>query len=378
MTPEKKITYLRRLRDTISKDLAMVAIHVDSEDDAYQIFETLNDRGLRLSVPDLVLNFLMRRCASKRDRSKVRETWSRVLEMMGTKDIDRFLRHMWVSKYGDLKARGLFHEIKSHLDTNSITSVGFVDLCFDECEAYLKLINCDPDALGAAVPNVDGIVHYLQSASALPLLLAGMRCMNRKNFAKLARSVVSLIVRHAVVTNRNPSDLENAFFESARLLRKRHEEGAPDSRALQEVNHRLRKINPDDPSVKREFEKLLLSRNQAQFLLSSIAARMQGGTKELGITDGTVEHIFPQHPDPCWKNANKLTDYVWHVGNLTLLGGRVNNKLGNACFDKKRHAYQKSEITMTKQIARDFSAWDVPQILKRANDLASKAVEIWK
>jgi hypothetical protein len=377
ITQEGQLKFLRGLRDTVSKDLAMVAINVDSEDDAYHIFETLNDRGLRLSVPDLVLNFLMRRCSSKKDRSKVRETWSRILEMMGTKNIDKFLRHMWVSTYGDLKARGLFHEIKSHLDDTSTGSVEFVDLCFDECEAYLQIVNHDDTALGAASPFVKGTVDYLQSMSALPLLLAGIRCLTRKNFEKLAKSTASLVVRHAVVTNRNPSELENAFFESARLLRQLHADRATDSKVLQEVNKRLGKINPNDESVKSEFSKLIVSRNQATYLLGAIAAKMQG-PGALGIEDATIEHIFPQKPDPCWKNAATLEDYVWHIGNLTLLDGKRNNKIGNACYDKKRPAYKKSDIVMTQKIAKEFTSWGVPEIVKRAADLANLAIELWK
>ncbi len=38
----------------------MACIPITSGERAFQMFETLNDRGLRLSVPDLLLNYLMK------------------------------------------------------------------------------------------------------------------------------------------------------------------------------------------------------------------------------------------------------------------------------------------------------------------------------
>lgn len=379
LSPEKQIAALRKLRDTLSTDLAMVAIYVDSEDDAYHIFETLNDRGLRLSVPDLLLNFLMRRSPTKRERIQVRESWSRVLSKMGRRDTDRFLRHMWLSMYGDLKARGLFHEIRTYIETRKTNSVAFTEVCFDECEAYLALIESDASILGAAAcDHVGGIVDRLQSSSALPILLAGLRCLSQKNFAKLAKAVAALIVRHSTICNLNPSDLETTFYEGARNIRELSSAGTTDSKILQGIYRHLKLIDPDDAKVKADFANLIVGRNQALYLLGSLARHMQGGTKELVIGDGTLEHIYPQNADASWGSVSDLKDYVWHVGNLTLLGAKLNGKAANESYTKKRPLYKKSEIVMTKDIGKAFSKWDASEIIRRASELADTAVQIWK
>ena len=87
---------LVQLKSTLRSDLVMTCIPVMSEQDAFWIFETLNDRGLRLSVPDLLLNYLMRVAVPKTDRSTIRRLWNDMLERMGKRDITRFLRHLWV------------------------------------------------------------------------------------------------------------------------------------------------------------------------------------------------------------------------------------------------------------------------------------------
>jgi hypothetical protein len=222
LTPEDSLDELSSLKDVVATGLTMVAIEVQSEDDAFSIFETLNDRGLRLSVPDLLLNYLMRKAPNAGDRKQVREQWDAMLERMGKRDIDAFLRHMWLSKYGDLKARGLFREIKDKLKANKAKSLKFAEECATECELYVNLLDLDDKALGQSKRDIAGLVRYLGISSSLPLLLSGLRCLSAADFVKLSRLAMELAVRHSVFANLNPSDLENAFYAAARSIRDKH------------------------------------------------------------------------------------------------------------------------------------------------------------
>ncbi len=94
-SPSEAVELLKSFKNCLVTGLTMVAIKVQAEEDAYRIFETLNDRGLRLSVPDLLLNLLMRRSADDTQRNLARQKWNYMLGQMGRRDISRFLRHMW-------------------------------------------------------------------------------------------------------------------------------------------------------------------------------------------------------------------------------------------------------------------------------------------
>jgi uncharacterized protein with ParB-like and HNH nuclease domain len=69
--PPAALKELAALRRVVRGDLVMAAIPVKSQRDAFRIFETLNDRGLRLSTPDLLLNFLMGLAADDNERDVV-------------------------------------------------------------------------------------------------------------------------------------------------------------------------------------------------------------------------------------------------------------------------------------------------------------------
>lgn len=82
----------------------MVGIEVASEEEAYLIFETLNDRGLRLSVHDLLLNYLMRRAANAAQRRAVRTSWDSVKEAASY--VVKKLTELMQSQYGDIDLSG--------------------------------------------------------------------------------------------------------------------------------------------------------------------------------------------------------------------------------------------------------------------------------
>jgi uncharacterized protein with ParB-like and HNH nuclease domain len=108
---DEALKVLKSLQDALTKGMVVVMITVQTEEDAFNIFETLNDRGLRLSVPDLVLNLLMRR-AVNHERDLVREKWNEIVRQLGRRDISRFLRHMWVSNTATSRHRAFLRSLK--------------------------------------------------------------------------------------------------------------------------------------------------------------------------------------------------------------------------------------------------------------------------
>lgn len=379
LSPDEATSTLKALRDTVAANVTMVAISVNSEEDAFRIFETLNDRGLRLSVPDLLLNYLMRTAKSDTARQRVRERWSFMLETMGQRDIDRFLRHMWLSKYGDVKARGLFAEIREYLQDQKVDSEGFAETCAEECQDYVAIIDPDEDALGDAYPHVVALAKYLDIQPSLPLLLAGLRCLSRGDFRKLCLLTVAVVVRHAVIADRDPSSLETAFYQAARTIRVQRANGSTSAKALYEAKKLLARINPPDAELQPRFEDLYLNRGEALYLLTSIANTMQSKTREIAIGQANLEHIFALNPQASWGDTSQLDPLTWHIGNLTILGSRLNRHAANSDYPTKaRHYYAKSEIKMTSAIPARHSAWTPTEIRKRARSLGPVALKLWR
>ncbi|MEO6112520.1 MAG: DUF262 domain-containing protein [Nitrospiraceae bacterium] len=377
MSIDKTLKRVKSLRDALTKGITLIAIQVQNEEDAYNIFETLNDRGLRLSVPDLVLNLLMRRAPDATARQLVRQHWNTLMRQMGRRDVSRFLRHMWVSMYGDLKAEGLYSAIKKNLEQKMLTSVDFAEQCADECEAYVELLDVNVSLSPQALADLEGLVKYLGFASAPPLLLAGYRCLNASDFAKLLAALVTAYVRYGLIGNQNPTDLESACFEAARAIRARSESNETSAKQLQAAKAILKRLVVSDTIVEDAAADLILERSQAVWLMTRLANKLQSATKEVGMDRANLEHVFPQNAGAAWPNRADLEPLIWHIGNLSILGNRINRKAQNKSFaDKCSLHYSKSEIKMTKDLL-SYSQWDEKAIKRRAKTLAKQITQLW-
>jgi len=375
--PTEALKLLKTFQDALTKGMALVAITVQTEEDAYAIFETLNDRGLRLSVPDLVVNLLMRRCPDDKSRHSVRDKWDAIIQQMGRRDVSRFLRHMWLSRYGDVKSKGLFAEIKTNLEGKKVSSLEFAESCASECEDYVKLLEADSSLPLASINSVQGLVSYLGVNNALPLLLSGYRCLTEADFERLLRLTLSVYIRHTLLTNQNPLELETAFYDAAREIRAQHASSATSARCFQAGRKILVVFNPTDSAVIVKAKELELTRSEAVWLMTQLANEMQSKTKEIRMDKANLEHIFPQKAGADWPNRADLEPYLWHLGNLTILGHRLNNKAQNKSFKTKcSEYYSKSEIEMTKDVLK-YKNWDQATVDNRAEEMGKLIVQVW-
>lgn len=89
-----------------------------------------------------------------------------------------------------------------------------------------------------------------------------------------------------------------------------------------------------------------------------------------------VEHVYPQSPmkGARWKNHDELVN---RIGNLTLLGKRMNQSIRNSGFKKKRQdAYDDSDIKITARLT-SYTKWSEAGIDDRQAWLAKAAVKVW-
>ena len=92
-TPGRKIDLLDRLRKKIA-EVIVINIEITREEDAYEIFETTNARGLELSVADLLKNLIFKNIPVQADRDFAKEVWQGITEDVESTNTDlrKFIR----------------------------------------------------------------------------------------------------------------------------------------------------------------------------------------------------------------------------------------------------------------------------------------------
>jgi hypothetical protein len=372
-SPQTILARLKELKTTLLEHYLTVILPLSDPDDAYQVFETLNDRGLQLSIPDLVLNFLMAR-AKAADREAVKERWETVVERMGTREPSVFLRDAWISRHGDVKKQNLFKEIKQEFKRNPIQSLQFVLQLDEDAKLYSSILRLDKSQLGGAVADVGALVYKLAIPSVRPLLLAGRRELNTTEFKRLAGLCVRLVIRYFVVTDHASGDLENILYGAAKLLNA----GSTDkAKLLNEIEQLFAKDDVTDPQIIAGCQNLELNKGEAQYIVGCLADFSFKSNDEVGTKEVDLEHIFPQKPNKsAWPNQDELREYLWHLGNLTKLAPPLNKTIGNRSFDEKRKLYTRSKVPLTVQIA-SYSEWTPETIRHRAVSLATDVARLW-
>src|SRR5205807_2772835 len=82
-----------RIGRVLCEHMSVVAVTSTDEDNAAAVFETLNDRGIGLSTPDLLRNLLLRRAPNDATRERIVAAWQTVLAINEEASVEEFLRH---------------------------------------------------------------------------------------------------------------------------------------------------------------------------------------------------------------------------------------------------------------------------------------------
>jgi hypothetical protein len=380
----RAIRFLKELKQTVVSDLITARIPVTSQEAAFKIFATLNDRGLRLSPPDLLLSHLMEK-APELERKDIRITWTQMIQKMGTHDIHDFLRAMWVSRYGDLKKDDLFTALKKYIEEHQVNSLVFARQCAEECDDYMALATADESELPKDVfPYVRAVTRELSFKPALPLLLSGYLSLQPSDFEDVAKFTLIFIVRYSIIGNQESSGMEDLLFKLARDIRetvKSADDKLGSHQARNHVKKSLAEVAPDNTATEKSASELVLEVSEAKYMLMRLARYIQDPEKQVSIGDSNLEHIYPQNPDDgSWggpDNQEKMEPYTWHIGNLTIFGKKANRKSENHEYTAKKPRYQASKVTMTNKIPATYATWDENAILDRARRLAGDVVIVW-
>lgn len=359
-----------RLLKVLIHHASVVEVTSQNEDAAAAVFETLNDRGIGLSTPDLLRNFLLLKTRSVGARNEIVELWEEVFRLGGNGgSVEDFLRHYWISTHGDIKAKALYREIKSEIEdreTNALTLSKKLAKAADDYEAILAA-----DAKDRSLRLALEGAQVLNAKVLLPALLSARAVGRQTAQASFAPLLVSTFVRHTLIGGLAGVELESFVFELAVELRT--------EKNFKSAVRRLREFAPPDRDFKKAFATAQVGRvKSARYLLTAIE-HYQRETGEVRVEDPDmvhVEHIYPQNPR-AGKKWRKHDEFINRLGNLTLLGKRLNQSARNASFTtKKKKAYVDSDIEITEQLMA-YGRWTTTEIEKRQASLATAAVKIW-
>lgn len=357
-----------RIQDVLTNHMSVVAIFSVDEDNASSVFETLNDRGIGLSTPDLVRNLVLRR-ATAAAREEIVDLWREILEVETDAKLKVFLRHFWISNYGDVKTQSLYREIKRTIVEDNIDSMTLSRAIRDASLLYRDIVsgNHSNQDISCHLNNIS----ELGASQLYPAILSGFLTLNEDNdIIRLLKALICTYVRHSVIGRLENSRMEDVLYKLARDLRNVQDMDASINTLIE--------FSPNDQAFTNAFKIGVIPRiATARYVLRELEQDRRN-TEELDVASPNrvhVEHIYPQTP----MEGNRLPNHsrlINRIGNLTLLSRRLNTAIRNSPFDEKKPAYNESEILITNDLVR-FDTWNEHSISSRQNQLSERATIIW-
>ncbi len=340
------------------------------EDNASSVFETLNDRGISLSTPDLLRNLVLRRAASDAQREEIIDAWRTVFEIEEDVKIEDFLRHYWISRNGDIKSRKLYHEMKGVIIEKDIASLPFSQDLQSSSITYRQIVSATDD--DPQIREQLLAIKMLGAKALLPAVLSAYAFGETAARMDFLRELVSVYVRYAVVSGLELSRLEDVSYALAKDL--------TSTGNFVAAKAALAEIKPTDDAFVKRFATFQITRRESQrymlYQIENYERRQANKTGELQLAGPDkvhIEHIYAQRPE---QRLPDHQDLVNRFGNLTLLDAKLNQTIQNGLFAAKRPSYEKSDVLMTKGLL-NYQDWKRQSIEDRQQKLAVAAVAIW-
>jgi hypothetical protein len=367
----------------IDSTVTVVVVTVPDEVDAFRIFETLNDRGLRAGQTDLIKNYLLSRSLNR--LPEAHRFWSHIngsIESLGTDDDERlltFIRHFWITRNGPTKVRDLADAIRREL-TGETKVLNFLSQASDAVNDYVALWSKSHPkwaAYKATTREYLGTIgDVLQVEQIRPLLFAVARHFEPAEAEKAFRLFVSWSVRFLIFGGRG------GMLDQQYSLRA-FEVGTGRIKKARELREAMERYVPSDREFEEAFATARVSRaHLARYYLRALDKTLKGDPHPEYIANEdestiNLEHVLPVGPSPGWSmDPEERAIAERMLGNMVLMRATKNRDLGNGAFAAKRKAYASSSYAITSEVAQ-YKKWTLEQIRERQRELAKIAVRTW-
>lgn len=399
--------------------LQMVVIDLNADENAQEIFETLNARGAQLTAADLIKNFVFQRLTeSGVDVEQAYEQhWKEFETGFWETEISAgrvryqrssmFLNQWLIAKTGEeILAREVFNRFKRYADFDAGTDmVQLIAQIHDAGRVYRRFVT----AAGQLTGPIDrlGLFAYrtgvMESEVIKPLVLFLLHpdehAVPTNQIDKALATVESWMVRRMLVRATSKSYTQ-VVAELITHVRKSGREQAGD--LIEEYLRQQSGTNwywPDDDEVRTELVSLAayrkLSRARLRMVLEAIEDHARGwrgtatgfGGERVARATMAIEHVMPRKwqthwPLPPSRTAPERESLLDTLGNLTLLTGRLNSKVSNGPWtgpDGKRQAFEAHDVLILNRRLLDqaVDGWSDEDISLRSERLIDEVLQVW-
>lgn len=359
--------------DWLKDNVDLVEITTYSDDEAYTIFETMNDRGLSLSPTDMLKGFLLTNIADTEERAKANDLWkNRLMELanLGKEEDADFFKAWLRAEYAesirerkkgatnkDFDIIGTTFHKWVHDESKRIglkNGTDFRDFVMVQFKSFSEHYTRIRHATQQLTSGLEYVFYNAHNNFTLqyPLLLAPLRSNDDLETASRKIRLVAgyldiFIARRAV--NFRTLDYSSIVYTMFNLMKEIRELDVP---SLVEVLKAKVAMMEESFYGMSRFYLNLWSKRYIQHILARITRHIeeQSGVESSFVTYVSrevkkpfeIEHIwadkYERHTDE-FSTEEEFAEYRNRIGGLLLLPRGFNQSFGDKPYAEKLEAY---------------------------------------
>jgi uncharacterized protein with ParB-like and HNH nuclease domain len=378
--------------------LMFVEISLDRDkDDPQRIFESLNSTGLELSQADLIRNYILMGL-NRKDQNKIYQNYWEVIEKLAKDEslnfsrVSDFIRDYLTLINNNIPNKGkVYIEFKAKYPTSDLETLEKVlSEVKNLVKYYNKLINPKNESDSEIRIQLE-YINRLEINVAYPFIMKvyadfSSSIIDKTTFISILEFIQSFTWRRFILGL--PTNALNKIFMNLyeKIDSTNYLNSLQKSLLQRKGVQRFPRNSEIIDALKIKDVYNIKSKNRIYFLERLENYKNPEFVQIEGNGHITIEHIFPQNPDPKWKidlGADEYNfikeNYLNTISNLTLSGN--NGKLGNKPFIAKRDlenaGYKDSRLWLNKFLA-NTEKWDREEIEKRFELLSKRFLKIWE
>lgn len=375
------------------KRFSIVYIKLDEQDNAQQIFESINSIGERLTASDLIRNFIMMNKSNEEQTDLYKNYWRKLEEVFdSSKEMEDFFRYYLAAITGEYSAKHAlyqafkdywYREMKISSDAELLQklvrySKYFADLYYEKPKGkYLEVLS-DFQSMNSMMtaPFVLGLSEWFYQD----------KLISEEQYIDIIKVMNNYQIRR-YFNGDDTSRVSNSFPSYLRKVRKYADVNGFENivdiviYVLITRNRSNNMAMPTDKILKAN----LLNANAytmrlSRWLLEKIENRENSAVLDMGNL--SIEHIMPQTSTLYWEekagvSGEEYIGLVNTIGNLTLVTKPDNSAAGNKDFETKKKIFEDTlHIHMNKDLY-DEKEWTSKSILDRSTKLIDDLISMY-
>lgn len=368
--------------DWLKYNVILVEITAYSDDNAYTIFESMNDRGLNLTSTEMLKSYVLSRFDNSTDREKANRFWKESIQALHkqSKDEDQQFFQAWLrSQYADTIRQGSagssnedFEKIGTRFHTWLRDNLSKMKLDPDSPDDFRTLVHTEMkfylraylDILDAQKEEKRGWEHVfyikhwgIAPSLAFPLMLAPLKSTDspdvaRQKINEVAKYIEAFAVRRSINFRKfGASSIRYTMYTLVKDIR-----GKDFASLRSYLQVKLQEMDESWDGIvyfrmhgqNRRFVKFLLSRITG-FIdqRSGLSTNFSTYYINHGSKPYEIEHIwadkFNEHRDE-FEQQHEFDNYRNRIGDLVLLPQGPNQSYGDMPYAQKLENYLKENL----------------------------------